>query len=306
MSRRNPSPRRPAFTLIELLVVIAIIAILIALLVPAVQHVREAAARTQCANNVKQIALACHSFHDVHRKMPPAATGSLNGYEIKYSTFHVYILPYIEQDNLYKTMVPNVPYTSNYAVGSVKVSTYFCPSSGEELSKNASEAANGQTNYTMHYYANLGPIGTNSVSKLAYSQRTVGSQGGYSLEGPVIVETTGYAKPTLSTITDGTSNTLLVGEISKDGWVFYRSWIRGWDSDSSGVPNAGKNVKFPINSTDYTPGGFNNVSLASNHPGGVNVAMCDGSTRFLNESTPLDVLLRLASRQGEEDVAVAD
>jgi len=306
MARLNPSPRRTGFTLIELLVVIAIIAILIALLVPAVQKVRESASRTQCANNLKQVGLACHSFHDVYKKMPPAATGSLNGYDIKYSTLHVYILPYLEQDNLYKMVVPGVPYTSNFAVGNNKVATYFCPSSAEELSKNSGEQANGQTNYTMHYYANLGPLGKNSATGGTYAQRAVGGQGGYSLDGPVVVETVGAPRPTLSTITDGTSNTLMIGEISKYGWTFYRSWIRGWDSDQSGVPNAGKNVKYPINSTDYMPGDFNSVSLASNHAGGVNVSMCDGSTRFLDESTPLDTLLRLASRRGEEDVALVD
>jgi prepilin-type N-terminal cleavage/methylation domain-containing protein len=245
---------RAAFTLIELLVVIAIIAILIGLLLPAVQKVREAAARMKCSNNLKQMALACHSFHDVNNKMPAAATGSLNDYAIKYSTLHVYILPYIEQDNLYKTVVPGVAYPSNYAVGTQKVNTYLCPSSTEEQSKSSGEQYNGQRNYTMHYYANLGPLGANPATGAAYSQRVVGSQGGYSLDGPFIVETVGYAIPNLMSITDGTSNTLMFGEISKNNWVFYRSWIRGWDSDGSGVPNAGKNIKFAINSADYNPG----------------------------------------------------
>src|SRR5262249_36189582 len=79
---------------------------------------------------------------------------------------------------------------------------------------------------------------------------------------------------------------------------------RGWDSDGSGVPNAGKNIKYAINSTDYTPGNFNNVSLSSSHPGGVNVALCDGSVRFLRETTPLSTLLGLASRNGGEVVTV--
>src|SRR5687768_7293723 len=91
-------PRRPraAFTLIELLVVIAIIAILIALLVPAVQKVREAAARTQCTNNLKQIALALHGYHGVYKALPPGCDTS------NLISFHVYILPYLEQDNVFK------------------------------------------------------------------------------------------------------------------------------------------------------------------------------------------------------------
>jgi prepilin-type N-terminal cleavage/methylation domain-containing protein/prepilin-type processing-associated H-X9-DG protein len=296
----SPEHRR-GFTLIELLVVIAIIAVLIGLLLPAVQKVREASARASCLNNLKQMALACHGFHDTHGKLPPAATGTLNEYPIKYTTLHVFILPYLEQENLYRTVVPGVHYTSNYAVGANKVKGYLCPSSTEELSQSSSETYNGQRNYTMHYYANLGPLGTNPTTNTAYQMRVVGKEGGYSLGGPLaVVSNVGESAAALDAITDGTSNTLLLGEISRDKWVFYRSWIRGWDSDSSGVPNAGKNVKNAINSTDYTSGNFNNVSLSSNHAGGASIALCDGSVRFLRESTSLPVLLGLASRNGGE------
>src|SRR5271155_2447842 len=99
---------RPAFTLIELLVVIAIIAILIALLVPAVQKVRDAAARTQCANNMKQLALGCHNYHDVNKKFPPAVMSQPSvGNNIIYGSSNfgpnwvVLILPFIEQGTLY-------------------------------------------------------------------------------------------------------------------------------------------------------------------------------------------------------------
>lgn len=97
--------KRRGFTLIELLVVIAIIAILIALLVPAVQKVREAAARTQTNNNLKQLSLATHSCNDVFKKLPPGM-GSFGGAPVVTFTVHMHLLPYIEQDNLYKQFLP--------------------------------------------------------------------------------------------------------------------------------------------------------------------------------------------------------
>src|SRR3984957_1535241 len=100
--------RHQGFTLIELLVVIAIIAILIALLVPAVQKVREAAARTQCANNLKQIGLACHSYHDAVKKLPQGYVVNPNAQPIPGWSWSVLILPYIEQAPLYTNLNPNL------------------------------------------------------------------------------------------------------------------------------------------------------------------------------------------------------
>src|SRR5437870_5361179 len=124
--------RRSGFTLIELLVVIAIIAILIALLVPAVQKVREAAAMTQCRNNLKQLAIAVHNHHDVRKAFPMGnyyrrnARGQLDYYE----TWTVTILPYIEQDPLYKLWdkdTPNAAFTPNMnALRSALVPVYNC------------------------------------------------------------------------------------------------------------------------------------------------------------------------------------
>src|SRR5262249_17076616 len=99
--RRTAAPPRPGFTLIELLVVIAIIAILIGLLVPAVQQVRESASRTQCANNLKQLALACHSYHDAYKRFP---VNSLYTYDPTAPNWSwlAHLLPYVEQRNLYQ------------------------------------------------------------------------------------------------------------------------------------------------------------------------------------------------------------
>src|SRR5262245_65448416 len=116
---------RRAFTLIELLVVIAIIAILIALLLPAVQKVREAAARSQCLNNLTQIGLALHNYHDAERGLPPGAVYK----KLSDSwSVHAHILPQIEQDALFRQIDWNASYSTQPAITRTRVALYICPS----------------------------------------------------------------------------------------------------------------------------------------------------------------------------------
>ena len=126
MPTTSPTPhRRAGFTLIELLVVIAIIAILLGLLLPAVQKVREAAARVKCANNIKQLALAGHNAHDTHRSLPPGL-GYWPG-RTAYGTYHFHLLPFIEQEALYRqSLFAGVYFVANNQVFAQPVKLYQC------------------------------------------------------------------------------------------------------------------------------------------------------------------------------------
>jgi prepilin-type processing-associated H-X9-DG protein len=295
--------------LIELLVVIAIIAILISLLVPAVQRVRESAARTQCQNNLKQIALACHSYHGDFHAWPRCGTAANE------LAWQVHILPYIEQSGLHDQfdVRPTGHYTDpnrlQWALDPVTV--YLCPSSfadkmmqGGNNYVNTPDLVNGDSPFTAHYYGVLGPKGTDGYdpSQTYKVFDSAGSYGGLSLGGIFQRDRDVHMKDIL----DGTSNTLAIGEISWYNEVTgtrYRPWVRGVLAGSSDIwCNSARNVDVAIN----TPGidVFNDIAFGSQHRGGANFAMADGSTHFLTDDISMNLYRALASRNGEEAVGL--
>ncbi|HWL10786.1 MAG TPA: DUF1559 domain-containing protein [Planctomicrobium sp.] len=306
---------RQAFTLIELLVVIAIIAILVALLLPAVQQAREAARRSQCKNNLKQLGLALHNYHDVHNVFPPGGMGrGAASLRFNQLSMHVLLLPYIEQSALYQqidfSLLKPSGQSNHYELyrdfAKNKIQVFLCPSSMRETDQTVSggQLTNSDV-YTMHYYGVMGPIGVNPLTEANYAADAVSSSGdnptgngGFARQG-VFYD---LSSTRMRDITDGTSNTFGLGEISwNDATTVFRMWIRG---TSSSAAASCKNVVYPINAMGPASGNFNSISFGSQHTGGTHFGMCDGSVRFVSENIDLGVYMGTASRNGGEVTTV--
>jgi prepilin-type N-terminal cleavage/methylation domain-containing protein/prepilin-type processing-associated H-X9-DG protein len=263
------SNRRFAFTLIELLVVIAIIAILIGLLLPAVQKVREAAARSKCTNNLKQIGLAMHMYQDVNNKLPSGWVTKQGGpYPSPGWSWSYLILPNIEQGPLYTQIgadlvTPTGP-PSNPVAGAAYLNVvpiYICPS-------DAGNTVNGNFNgYTkINYVVNRWVFGPGALN---------GSN------DPSIM--------TIQGIQDGSSNTMMVGERDMTFNVAGCSLCRHNNTSASFEGRVGRGLN-PRKGTGqvYTTGDEQRLAFSSAHPGGCNFLLGDGSVRFIANSIDAD------------------
>jgi prepilin-type N-terminal cleavage/methylation domain-containing protein/prepilin-type processing-associated H-X9-DG protein len=267
--------RRTGFTLIELLVVIAIIGTLVGLLMPAVQRVREAASRIQCANNLRQMGIACLTYHDVNKSFPPGylATASYPNTSPGWG-WSAFILPYIEQEPLYRQLDFSKPLEHSPAIQTM-VKTYLCPSDNVAL---APFAITDGTFTTIAYAA-----------PSSYAA-TVGDD---SSEADGVIGNGVFYRNShtrIADITDGTSQTVLLGD---------RSWSQAqgiWaGAPNGGVVRAGAQNVWPsatanspvfvlvhnnfINITTDADGGLDDFS--SNHIQGANVLFADGSVHFI-------------------------
>lgn len=287
--KRRPCRRRlRGFTLIELLVVIAIIAILIGLLLPAVQQAREAARRTQCKNNLMQIAIALHNYEMAFERLPPGsvnASGPIRHVEEGYQiSWIVQMLPMLEQTSLFaRVNFSEGAYgISNAMVRNTRINTLRCPSDPTDTIPLLNGAASGASNFAGCFSGSDVPIDLQNDGCLFLNSGV------------------GYRQ-----IRDGASNTILVGEKRLIAGTFESGWIsgnrstlrntgvpinRGWDIAPPPVPGT---PPVPVQApSDTATSGF-----SSYHSGGAQFALADGSIRFLSENISPQVLSLLGSRE---------
>ncbi len=264
-NRRPCQTSRSAFTLIELLVVISIIGVLLGITVPAVQEARESARKMQCRNNLKQLGIAIHNFHDVFSHFPPGHN-KLNSVDYSWGT---YLLPQMEQNSLYQLFNFTQPWhfaPTNLELADHELTVFQCPSSALILTTGRSD------------YCGISG-GTRGAVPLGESRDESGNSGVM-----VIVDESVPDYLRFRDVLDGTSNTICVSEaIGRLGPA--ARWVAG-----NNLVNTDAN---PIN----TPG-----KLSSFHRGGVFALWVDGSCRFLGENTDLGVLGALSTRNGGEVV----
>ncbi|QDV68530.1 Type II secretion system protein G precursor [Rosistilla carotiformis] len=303
-----PRRSRIGFTLVELLVVIAIIGILVGLLLPAVQAAREAARRMQCSNNLKNVALACHNYHDTYKTFPagwvnqtlPTMTTS----ESKWA-WSALILPFVEQAPLHDQLNvggsrigANLTNTTTLAMMRVPISTFKCPSDvapdlNSETYRKLKNSAPADIDVASCSY-----VGTNSVGDVIIVGKLGGATGTISASGHqgLFLENTSVS---FRDIIDGTSNTLMFGErrwqhknsTNNTFVIDGAATLFGVQQTATGsIPNYNQWLSSAVGTSrgriNYGLGVANvaNASFSSYHPGGAQFALADGSVKFVTET----------------------
>jgi prepilin-type N-terminal cleavage/methylation domain-containing protein/prepilin-type processing-associated H-X9-DG protein len=321
---------RRGFTLVELLVVIAIIGVLVALLLPAVQAAREAARRTQCVNNLKQIALAQHNYHDTFKTLPVGSFNLRQDWPANGTNWRALILPFIEQrvihdqlsfTNQAPSFMAGGAAGANALIGNeflrhLMVEAYRCPSTQIMPFENAQGVThnNQQETLNVNYAGNQGAA--RPVPGIDPIRGTRDCQQGWSCDNGVLFQNQAIG---MAAVVDGTSNVILIFEQS--GLVagrnrtsnYYGGWFGSrrpytlvgtcedhWQTGTTCVRFAPNSQIVQTGATDQMY--RNNTHVNSQHPGGINVALVDGSVQFIPETIDFLTLKRLACRYDGEPV----
>ena len=313
----KPKHRSRGFTLIELLVVIAIIAVLVSLLLPAVQQAREAARRTQCKNNLKQLGLAMHNYHDTFNTFPPghvaAIPANITSSEVGCWAWGTMLLPALEQSNIYNvlsagTLLPQQVAATPAGLKALQtpIPVFRCPSDSGPALNNFDNTLSGHEMIAGNYSRFI-TDGTNKIEIATSNYMAVAGAGDSTTPsinqyqyGPPLGVSFQNSKVGIRDITDGTSNQLHIGERA---WRFKdltagagtitaisaspltnidqgTSWnIKSANTNVHSLTYDGLNVTSPAGQRQHQARGFN-----SNHTGGVQFLLCDGSVRFLSEN----------------------
>lgn len=307
---RSSVGRPVAFTLLELLVVLAIIGVLFGLLMSAVQRVRESAARAQCLNNLRQLALAMQDYHDSQGRFPPGQfLGPYGKGPSSYGwSWLARLLPYVEQMNLYQQgRVPSQTLQAS-GIAAWQIKLFLCPSDGSSWSGPRSDAGNlmgfavGQSNYKGVSGANWGADSSQGWAVIPTNWRNLGTNGSYDGldNGDGIMFRSDYRIPTrMADIKDGSSNTFMLGE-DIPALNEYCSWP--YANNAYGTCAIPPNAKSPGGGTFPSSDWPNTWSFRSRHPGGLNFAYADGSVHFIDNAIDLSVYRAMATVAGGEAV----
>lgn len=306
-SRNDRRAKLAGFTLVELLVVIAIIGVLVALLLPAVQAAREAARKSQCTNNLRQLGLAIHNYESTFTKLPTAGQGTDFSTSPASTTFDQHslftvILPYLEQGNTFQQFDLRLAYnasTQNSNAAKQAISSFVCPTKAWR-NKPMDQLGFGCTDYGPIYYVDIDPV-------TGLQNKALRAEGGLVKGGGRMAE-----------VTDGLSNTVFVGEdagrdermqanhIYVDPIDGQKRRVWRWaDPDCAyGITKVINNNRSPRGGPSGCPWNTNNCGpfeeIFSFHSGGANVLLGDGSVRFLNENLSVPALRAVITRSGGE------